>query len=68
MRCDIMREKYIPVAFSITPEQNRWIENEAVDRVQGTVLAVNKSVVIREAIELLKEYENGKGKISTDKT
>ena len=63
-----MREKYIPVAFSITPEQNRWIENEAVDRVQGTVLAVNKSVVIREAIELLKEYENGKGKISTDKT
>ena len=54
-----MEPKFIPVAFSITPEQNRWIESEAIARAQGTMLTVNKSVVAREAIELLRAKREG---------
>lgn len=50
-----MNSKLIPVAFSITTEQNLWIESEAKKRAEGTQLPVNKSVVVREAIELMRK-------------
>ena len=48
---------YETVAFTIEQSQNEWILGQARKRL------LNKSIIIREAIELLKkEYENGEKK------
>lgn len=46
---------YEPVTFTIERSQNEWVIRQAQKRL------LNKSIIIREAIELLKkEYDNGK--------
>jgi len=46
---------YETVAFTIEQSQNKWILEQAKERL------LNKSIIIREAIELLKKkYDNVK--------
>ena len=51
----------ITASFTISTAQYNWIAAQAKKRI------LSKSVLIREAIDLLKkEYDNGKDKISTN--